>query len=267
MKHLPIRFAGVVGLDLIAKEPLGRIKREGFDGVEVFLWRLSREQREKATGNLVKLTRELGLPVSDIGGGPSLVDLGLPQESEKAIALGEDFLNLAHEVGTKISLVPSFRAPPEAKRDEVLSQAGESLKKLDRTARNLGVYLTIEPLNRYETNLLASMAGTAEYIDGLRTEMVRLMADLYHMSIEEASTPEALRTASKHLVHMHVSENHGGYPGTGTINYGEVFRVLKAVGYDGFMSIEWHRAMEDTIEAYGKALPFLKALSSVVWAG
>jgi len=261
---LPIRFAGVVGTDLIKREPLERMRRQGFDGVEVFLWRLSREQREKAVDSLAHLTRELGLAVSDIGGGPSLVDLGLPEESEKALALGEEFLNVAHSVGTRVSLVPSFRAPPGAKKEEVLARAGESLKKLDQAAKKLGVYLTIEPLNRYETNLLASMADTVAYIDGLGTEMVRLMADLYHMSIEEASTPSALWTASKHLVHMHVSENHGGYPGTGTINYGEVFRVLKEVNYDGFMSIEWHKAMGDAVEAYGRALPYLKALYTVI---
>ncbi|MEM3046762.1 MAG: sugar phosphate isomerase/epimerase family protein [Candidatus Bathyarchaeia archaeon] len=261
---MPIRFAGVVGTDLIKRKPLEKMRRQGFDGVEVFLWRLSREQREKAADSVIHLTKELGLAVSDVGGGPSLVDLGLPEESERALALGEEFLNVAHSVGAKVSLVPSFRAPPGAEREKVLTRAGESLKKLDKAARNLGVYLTIEPLNRYETNLLASMAGTVEYIDALGTEMVRLMADLYHMSIEEASTPAALRTASKHLVHMHVSESHGGYPGTGTVNYGEVFRVLKEVKYDGFMSIEWHKAVGDQVEAYGKALPYLKALYAVI---
>lgn len=261
---MPTRFGAVVGTNLIAREPLSKITQAGFDGVEVFLWRLGKEERDKATRDLVMLTKELGLAVSDIGGGPSLVDLGLPQECEKALALGEEFLNLAANVGAEISLVPSFRAPPESSREQVLSRAAESLRKLDGAARNAGVWLTIEPLNRYETNLLASIAGTVRYIDDLGTEMVRLMADLYHMSIEEGSTPGALRTASKRLVHMHVSESHGGFPGTGTVSYGEVFRFLKEVNYSGFMSIEWHRAMDDPVEAYVRALPFLKALNSVI---
>jgi len=260
---LPIKLGVVLGTTLLDEEVFRRVKAFGFNGVEVFAWRLSKDEREKMVKTLVKLTKDHALKVSDIGGGPSLVDLGLPTESEKSLALAKDFLEIAHKVDTPISLIPSFRAPPEAKKEDVLANAGFSLKKLDKAAQDLGVYLTIEPLNRYETNLLALMDQTVGYIDDLGTERVKLMADLYHMSIEETSLPDALRSAAKHLVHMHVSENHGGLPGTGTIPYGAVFRTLKNLRYEGFMSIEFHKNMGNVVEAYGKALPYLKAARDV----
>lgn len=259
-----MRFGAVVSSRLLESPSFARMKSLGFEGVEVFLWQLKAEEKGSVVGKLRELSRDYGLKISDIAGGPSLVDVGLPTKADESIERGREFLSIARSIDSPISLMPSFRAPPEAKREEVLERAAESLRKLDRFAQIEEVDIVIEPLNRYETNLLKTMEETVKFIEGLGAERVRLMADVYHMSIEEASIPFALRRTGGLLAHVHVSENHGGLPGTGTVPYAEVLRVLKAMGYRGFLSIEFHGYQGDLFEGYGKALSYLRLIDGML---
>jgi len=259
-----LKYGAVISRRLLEPPSFARMKSLGFDGVEVFLWQLKAEEKDAMVRKLRDLSMDYGLPISDIGGGPSLVDMGLPDRAEESIERGREFLSIARSLNSPISLMPSFRAPPEVRREEVLERAAQNLKKLDRFAQMEEVDIVIEPLNRYETNLLKTMEETVRFIEGLGTERVRLMADLYHMNIEEGSIPFALRRTGGLLDHVHVSENHGGLPGTGTIPYPEVFRILKAMGYKGFLSIEFHGYEGDLFEGYGKALSYLRLLDGIL---
>lgn len=259
-----MKFAAVVSSRLLEPHTFARMKALGFEGVEVFLWQLKPEEREGAVRRLKELSGDYGLRVSDIAGGPSLVDVGLSSKAEEALERGREFIEIARALQSPISLMPSFRAPPEAKCEEVLATAAANLRKLDRFAQMAEVDIVIEPLNRYETNLLKTMEETVGFIGGLGAERVRLMADVYHMNIEEASVPLALRRTAGLLAHVHVSENHGGLPGTGTIPYAEVFRTLKAMGYQGFLSIEFHGYQGDLLEGYGRALSYLRLLDQLL---
>ncbi|MEM2926310.1 MAG: sugar phosphate isomerase/epimerase family protein [Candidatus Bathyarchaeia archaeon] len=259
-----LKFGAVISRGLLEPPSFARIKSLGFDGVEVFLWQLKADEKDAVVRRLRDLSRDYGLRISDIGGGPSLVDMGIQAKAEESIERGREFLSIARSLDSPISLMPSFRAPPEVKREEILERAAQNLRKLDRFAQMEEVDIVIEPLNRYETNLLRTMEETVKFIEGLGTERVRLMADLYHMNIEEASLPFALRRTGGLLDHVHVSENHGGLPGTGTIPYGEVFRILKSMGYKGFVSIEFHGYQGDIFEGYGKALSYLRLLDAIL---
>lgn len=241
-----------------------RMKALGFDGAEVFLWGLQPEEKGDTIKKLRELSRDYGLLIPDICGGPYVVDIGLPSSAEKALERGRMFLEIAQSIESPIILMPSSPGHCPERRDKVLATAAENLGKLDRFAQKAGVDIVLEPLNRNETNLLRTIGETVEFIEGLGTERVRLMADLYHLNNVEASIPFALRRAVELLAHIHVSENHGGLPGTGTIPYAEVFRTLKAIGYKGFLSIEFHGYEGELMEGNRKALSYLKLLEQLL---
>lgn len=101
-----------------------------------------------------------------------------------------------------------------------------------------GIRLAIEPLNRYETSLLNTVAQTLEAIDPLPEQTCGVLCDVYHMNIEEADIPAALRAAGQRLAHVHVSANDRGVPGRDHIDWAGVRAALVGVGYQGVVAIE-----------------------------
>lgn len=258
-----LRFGAVLAGKGITKENLGRLKRLGFDGVELFIGEPS-EENVKSIAETVKPQLGDGFQVSDIfASGVDLVRAALDSFDSVYNRCRRAF-EAAGLLEAPIVLLPVFRTPPGVDRVAVLDKASTALRRLDGLASEYGVKLALEPLNRYETNILKTMSETLRFLESLGCENVKTMADLYHMSIEEAWIPDALRLVGGYLVHIHVSENHGGVPGTGTLPYPQVVRTLREIGYDGFLSVEFHRGFPDVMEAYGKALKYLKALACVV---
>jgi D-psicose/D-tagatose/L-ribulose 3-epimerase len=113
--------------------------------------------------------------------------------------------------------------------------------------------LGVEYLNRFETYLLTSVADTVRFVKAVKHPNCRMMYDTFHANIEEKNISDAIRAASKHLVHVHISENDRSTPGQGHVHWKETFDTLKEVGYDGWLMIE----------AFGLALPALAAATKI----
>jgi len=114
----------------------------------------------------------------------------------------------------------------------------EMLQKAGEYAKQAGVVLTPEALNRFECYLVNTMDDLKELIDGVGHPNVQAIYDTHHGNIEEKSQREALLTIQPHLHHMHISENDRGAPGQGQVNWTEVFSTLKAINYDSWLTIE-----------------------------
>jgi D-psicose/D-tagatose/L-ribulose 3-epimerase len=100
------------------------------------------------------------------------------------------------------------------------------------------VLLALEPLNRYETDLVNTAEQGLELCDEIGAGNVGLLLDTYHLNIEEKSVGDALRLAGERLIHVHACENDRGTPGTGHVPWGEVFGALRDIGYDRQVVIE-----------------------------
>jgi sugar phosphate isomerase/epimerase len=99
--------------------------------------------------------------------------------------------------------------------------------------------LLIEPLNRYETNLLNTLAQGAELVDALSSRgTVQLLADLFHMNIEEVDAASALRAAGDRVGHVHFVDSNRRPAGSGHLDFAPVARALQAMHYDGYASAE-----------------------------
>jgi sugar phosphate isomerase/epimerase len=114
----------------------------------------------------------------------------------------------------------------------------DALNELGEHAAAQGTVLIYEPLNRYETNLAVTMAEGVELLKPLATTNVRLLADLFHMNIEESSLADALRVGGSHIGHVHFVDSNRQAAGRGHMDYGPIGQALTDIGYDGYASAE-----------------------------
>ena len=235
------------GDDLRAKFDAAR--RAGFDGIELraegdgrFAARLP-ELRAAARAGVVMATV---CPVADHFIGD--FDAGRRRD---AIAQLRSQLRVIAEIGGDGVLTPaswgmfSLRLPPfvpprtAAEDRRVLLEA---LAELDECAARAGVWLAIEPLNRYEdhmVNRLDQAAALARTIDDEGgAGAIGICADLFHMNIEEDDLGKALVRAGHRLVHVHLSDSNRSQPGTGHLDFARAIDGLEAIGYDGWLTLE-----------------------------
>ncbi|HXT07615.1 MAG TPA: sugar phosphate isomerase/epimerase [Roseiarcus sp.] len=116
-----------------------------------------------------------------------------------------------------------------------------------------GITIALEALNRFECYFLNTMADLDRYLAEVDHPNICGMYDTFHVNIEEKDPIAAIAVIARRLGHVHVSENDRGAPGKGHIDFAATFAALRAVGYDGWI----------TIEAFGRALPPLAAATRV----
>ncbi|GAB3226168.1 sugar phosphate isomerase/epimerase [Algoriphagus aestuariicola] len=126
---------------------------------------------------------------------------------------------------------------PEQKKIE-WERAVTNLRKVCDTAGKYGLEIAIETLNRFETDLINTAAELKQLLDDINEPEAKAILDGFHMNIEEPSIEEAIKTVGDRLIHVQVSENYRGTPGTGQTNWAAWKRGLEAVNYKGYVSIE-----------------------------
>jgi sugar phosphate isomerase/epimerase len=113
------------------------------------------------------------------------------------------------------------------------------LRALGQAAAEAGVPIVVEPLNRYESYFCRRLADGARLIaEAGGGPGLGLLADFFHMNIEEADIPEALRTAGSLVRYVHVADSNRLQPGRGHLDLVPGFRALKEIGYDGWIGLE-----------------------------
>jgi D-psicose/D-tagatose/L-ribulose 3-epimerase len=188
------------------------------------------------------------------------IGLGYPErdcahESERIRRRAGDYLRLcleqAHTLGARtLVLVPTFRTQPDAGgREAELERAAQTISSaIDDTAAD-GPVIALEALNRYETHLLRTLADA----EGLRrlidSPNVQLMADVFHMNIEEDSIAAALRAHAEHIVHVHLADSQRREPGSGQLDFDAVFEALGDSGYTGVLAMEFLPAPDAALTA------------------
>jgi D-psicose/D-tagatose/L-ribulose 3-epimerase len=113
-----------------------------------------------------------------------------------------------------------------------------SLAEAAGYARSAGVRLAVEPLNRFETDLVNTVEQGLRLCADVGADNVGLLLDTFHMNIEEKDIPAAVRAAGPQAFHVQVSENDRGTPGSGHIPWAEVVTALRDIGYTGSVVVE-----------------------------
>jgi D-psicose/D-tagatose/L-ribulose 3-epimerase len=162
-------------------------------------------------------------------------------------------------VGPMYSAVGKTRLLPENEREQQRLWAIDGLHQAGRYAASRGVGLAIEPLNRFETDLVNTVEQGLDLCRRIGLDNVGLLLDTFHMNIEERSLPAAIRAAGGRLRHFHACENDRGAPGNGHIEWDGVFAALRDIKYDGFVAIE---AFTPEIKGIARAVSMWRPVAS-----
>jgi sugar phosphate isomerase/epimerase len=236
-KFAPLLFAGSLDAGMQAAAELG------FDGVELNLLDSERLDQDE----IQKEVRDLKLEVAAFGTGQSyfednlsLADTQLDVQ-EKVRERLRGHIRFASKLGAKV-ILGSIRGKLDT-RSEESREAGyriavEAVRELATYANQFGVLLVVEPINRYETNFLNTIQETLAFINAVGHPNVGLLADTFHMNIEEPIMNDSLRSGRALLRHVHFADSNRYAPGMGHIDFAELVRSLKEMGYNGYASGE-----------------------------
>ena len=234
---------------------LPRVKSWGFDGVEVPLF----TPADFAAAVIRKGTGENGLECtvcSVLINGFSLISDDADVR-RKTVAHMKDTVKASAEAGAKVVAGPLYcpvgYLPGRRRTADEWKRAVEGHQALGDTLKSHGMTMAIEPLNRFETFFLNTAADAARLASDISHPNVGVLFDTFHANIEEKDIGAGYRTLGKHLKHVHACENDRGIPGSGHVEWPGVFKALKDVGYDGWL----------TIESFGFALPQLSAAAAI----
>jgi D-psicose/D-tagatose/L-ribulose 3-epimerase len=219
-----------------------KIKEMGYDAVEIPV-----EYPEQIDGPKVKAALdEYGLkPVVCGAFGPSR---DLTNEDPAVHQQCFDYISQCFELcniwGASFLAGPMYAAvgkarmlSPEARKKE-WELAVTNLQKVCHMAQERGLSLALEPLNRFETDLINTVADLDKLLKDINHPAAGILLDVFHMNIEEPDMEKAVLTAGDRLLHVQIADNYRGTPGTGQVRWDALQRGLKAVNYQGVISIE-----------------------------
>ncbi|MCS6865533.1 MAG: sugar phosphate isomerase/epimerase family protein [Gemmataceae bacterium] len=213
----------------------------GFDAVEIF----PPDPEAINPQELRTLLDDHGLSLAAVGSGAGWVKhhLALTSSDEtiraKAVAFVQRMMDFAAPFDAPV-IVGSMQGKADAHvaQPVALRYLGNALFKLDEHAHNIGTTLLYEPLNRYETNLINTLADAVQFLNALQTQQVKILADLFHMNLEEANLPDAIRNAGAWIGHVHFADSNRRAAGFGHTDFLPIIAALVEVGYDGYLSAE-----------------------------
>ena len=123
-------------------------------------------------------------------------------------------------------------------KEEKFQNSATSIKKISSLLTEKNIKLGIEPLNRYESDFINTVDEGLRLCELIDHPNVGLLLDVYHMNIEEKNMCQSIEKAKDKLFHFQVAENDRGIPGTGSINWVEIFNTLKKINYNKSVSLE-----------------------------
>lgn len=140
--------------------------------------------------------------------------------------------------GPMYSAVGKARLVSDEQKKVEWDRAVKNLYKVSAMAASRGLQIAIEPLNRFETDLINTAEDVVKLVNDINHPAAGVMLDGFHMSIEERDLEKAICLAGDKLLHVQLSENYRGTPGTGQTNWDAIKKGLEKVGYKGTLSIE-----------------------------
>lgn len=213
----------------------------GFDAIEIFAPSghcVNRAELQKLLGQHRLQLAAVGTGAGMLLHGHSLSDPDV-EARKQACAFVREIIDFGADFGAA-AIVGSMQGKAGGARDReaALEDLGNSLRKLAAHAARRGAELLFEPINRYETDLVKTLSEGMNLLDSVGAENLKLLADLFHMNIEEADPAASILTSSGAIGHVHFVDSNRRAAGFGHMNYKPIARALIEVGYNGFASAE-----------------------------
>ena len=211
----------------------------GYDGVELFVDDIDRFDARKVG----EIANSKGMSLSSIDTSAVFLKRGLSftdadhGKREKAVENVIQYIQGASVLDSYVTL-SLVRGSKGSGNRKAVGRALRCIKRCCQTAKNLGVVLLLEPLNRYEIDFINTLEEARSVVKEIGPESLGLLADTFHMNIEERSIEDPLLSVRDMLKHVHVADSNRLAPGMGHLNFERLVNVLKSIGYDRYLTVE-----------------------------
>jgi len=236
----PTRFSALAFKEDF-EESIKKVADLGFDGVELAV----RNPKDLKVDNIINIIKENNLEVPAIGTGQAYGEEGLsfsdPDETIRRMAV--------ERINNQIIFASNFDAQViigliRGKVGERISQTEAEewtincLRRCTKFAKEYNVRLTLEPVNRYESNFINTLNEGVEFIKRVGASNLGLLADTFHMNIEEVSIYGSICQAKDYITHVHFADSNRWAPGCGHLDFAKIVQTLKKINYQGYVSAE-----------------------------
>jgi sugar phosphate isomerase/epimerase len=244
------------------EEAFSIIKEMGYDGVDIFVEDISKLN----ISQIKELSKIYQLEINslDTSSVYEKDSLFFSHDDEKirkkAIEKIKKYILAASELNSfvNLSLVRGNIYNDEKRKEYIIS----SFKECCKYAEEYNVTLLIEPLNRYEIDYINTLQEANEFIEQIGYDNIKILADLFHMNIEEKSIEASLFSFKEKIGHIHFADSTRKAPFKGHLNLSNIAEIIKLMDYDGFISLE-AILKPKPLEVAKNALIILKSVFSI----
>ncbi|MFO7945804.1 MAG: sugar phosphate isomerase/epimerase family protein [Armatimonadota bacterium] len=246
-------------------EKMENLAELGFSGIEITstpAWDVAEEVRDAAetTGIVPNIWSAEYLNILD----------PRPAERERAVASMRNALTVCGEAGgigvicvpliwTKMRNLPRIPdlSPLKSTAELEFELLVAELSDLADHAQEVGADIIIEPLNRYEMWWPNTLQDGVEICEAVGKDGVSIMADFFHMNIEEAHISESIRSAGGYIKNVHLADSQRKIPGFGHTDFGPGLKALDEIGYDCYLGFE-AQIPGDPMEELPKSMDYIR---------
>lgn len=223
--------------------PIGFAKAaaHGFDAVELFL----PSATAVSFAEVQALQEKYQLKIAAVGTGAGMVKHGLsltdadPAIRQQALDFILSLVDFGGQLGAPAILGSmQGRSSIAVPHPQAIGYLADALRIIAAHAATYQVPFIYEPLNRYETNLFNRVGDAAAFLQQEKLSNVTLLADLFHMNIEETCLADALTENIAHIGHIHFADSNRRAMGFGHTDFRALFELLQKIGYTGYLSAE-----------------------------
>ena len=235
------------------EKSIQRVAKYGYDAIE-----LVGEPTSYDPPKLRRAAEESGIAVSSVCSIYTAErDLASPEAKARkaAVEYVKEVADLAAAVACPVIIVAPtacMKMTPWKDPAEERQWAIESIRAAGEYAQSVGVNLTLECWNRYETYMINRLAQGLELMREVNLPNIGVMGDTFHMNIDEANIADAFRLVGKNLNHVHLADSNRAAPGTGHTDFLPILQALKDIDYQGYLSFELLPASADPFGTLAK---------------
>jgi len=242
----------------------------GYDGVELAI----KKPEALKMGDVDTLIRKYNIGVLAIGTGQIYGEEGLNFSDqnknirEKAVERTKEIIDIAGHFGARIiiGLVRGNIVDMDNYSSELIKaeeRIADCLDELLLYSEEKSTEFLLEPINRYEVNIFNRLEDISDFLSKYKGRLdlkrIGILADTFHMNIEEPVIEESLEKYFDLIKHIHFADSNRWPPGYGHIDYSKIMEVLKSKGYKGYISFEM-LPLPDPDTAAKEAIKYVKEL-------
>lgn len=213
----------------------------GYSGVELNI----ADPEQMVIPAIDQALHQTGMRITAFGTGRAYVNDGLsltdaePACREAAMRRLRSFLDLAGRFDALViigCIRGNLRSPQDSRRS--LEMLAEALMQLENAASDRKTALVLEPINRYENNFLCNVGDTANFIRDSGLKRTQILADTFHMNIEDPPAADVFRKYADSIAYVHIADSNRFPPGCGHTDFSAIFEALAKKNYTGSFCAE-----------------------------